>query len=252
MFLDLTLDTEQIRPITVQVGLPPVTFDDLYETNGSSSQIPPGYGGLNWSNFNFFNALTALNPSGYKAGMVSPPNVAYNGGGNPASIIGPVPFDLLSAALTAAWNNNLNVDVKGYVGTNMTYERNVILSATAPTTVQFNYYGVNSVSFASSGGTQYSGYTGTGKLFVMDNVTVVPHDTPSVAPLVQQLAKAGGMITFDWAAQMGETYQVQYSTNLSQPSWISWGSPITATNSILTVSDTSTNAQRYYRLLLLP
>ena len=45
--------------------------------------------------------------SGYYAGTVSPPNVAYNPGGNPASIISTGQFNFVSAYLTAAWNDNL-------------------------------------------------------------------------------------------------------------------------------------------------
>ena len=252
VFSNLTLGTEQIRQFTIQAGLPSLTFDDLTGTN--KVIVPSGYGGLNWSNFYYLNALDNLNnPSGYQAGMISAPNVAYNGSGNPASIIGSAPFDLLSAVLTAAWNNNLSVEVKGYVGTNLTYDSTIILSATAPTVVQFNYYGVNSVSFVSSGGTPYSGYAHTSaEEFAMDNVIAVTHNAPVVVPLVQNLTQAGGMISFDWAAQMGETYQVQYSTNLSQTNWINLGSPLTANNYILNVSDTLTNQQRFYRLFLLP
>jgi hypothetical protein len=250
VFSNLTLGTEQIRQFTVQAGLPPLTFDDLVKTN---AVISSGYGGLNWSNFYCLDAVNLLkNPSGYQAGMVSPPNVAYNFGGHPASIIGVVPFDLLSADLTAAWRNNLNVEVKGYVGGNLTYDQVVTLSVTAPTTVQFNYFGVNSVSFVSSGGTPVSGYAESGEEFVMDNVTAVPHTTPVIAPLVQNLKQAAEGISFDWAAQMGQTYQVQYSTNLLETNWISLGSPLTATGSTLTVSDSQTNQQKFYRLLLLP
>jgi hypothetical protein len=252
VFSNLTLGTEQIRQFAVQAGLPPLTFDDL---TGQNVAVPPGYGGLTWSNFYALNAsdtnLTGL--SGYQAGIVSAPMVAYNSGGNPASIIGPVPFDLLSAYLTAAWNDDLNVEVKGYVGTNLTYDRIIVLSAIAPTLINFDYFGVDQVDFISFGGTLHSGYTHAepAEQFVMDNVTVVPHTTPAVAPLLQHLTQAGGIITFDWVAQMGYTYQVQYSTNLSQPNWINLGAPLTATNSILTVSDAHTNLQQYYRLLLL-
>jgi hypothetical protein len=47
-------------------------------------------------------------------------------------------------------------------------------------------------------------------------------------------------------------YQVQYKTNISQAAWIDLGPAQAATNSILSVSDTITNEQRFYRVLLLP
>jgi hypothetical protein len=254
VFGNVTLGTEQIRQFTVQAGLAPLTFDDLAGEDAGS--VPPGYGGLNWSNFFFLNASdTTKRPSGYQAGMISAPNVAYNGNGNRASIIGPSPFDLLSASLTAAWNDNLNVEVKGYAGTRLSYDRIIALSPTAPTLINFNCFGVDEVDFISSGGTIHPGYTHAepAEQIVMDNVTVVPNTTPGIAPVLQHSTQAGGSITFDWIAQMGETYQVQYSTNLSQTNWINFGAPLTATSSILTVSDAFTNYyQRFYRLLLLP
>jgi hypothetical protein len=253
VFSNLTLGTEQLRQFTVQAGLAPLTFDDL--TGLDTGSVPAGYGGVSWSNFYFLNASdTTKRPSGYQAGMISFPMVVYNGSGYPASILGPVPFDLLSASLTAAWNDNLSVEIKGYVGTQLTYDRIITLSPTAPSLINFNYFGVDEVDFISSGGTLHPGYTHAepAEQFVMDNVTVVPHATPGVAPLVQHPTQAGGVISFDWVPQMGETYQVQYSTNLSQTNWTSLGAPLTATSATLTFSDTPTNRQRYYRLLLLP
>jgi subtilase family serine protease len=263
VFSNLTLGTEQNRQFTIQAGLPPLTFDDLpglnYEYFGyyervTEGKVPAGYGGLNWSNFYYLSqtGYSFLPSSGCQPGMISTPNVAYNNGGNPASIIGVVPFDLLSAYLTAAWNDNLNLEVQGYVGTNLTYDQFFTLSATTATEIQFNYYGVSTVSFISSGGVPHSGYNGSGEEFVLDNVMVVPHTMPAVAPLVQNLTNAGGLVVFNWVAQMGETYQVQYSTDLSQTNWINLGAPLTATNSILTGSDIPTDQQRFYRLLLLP
>jgi hypothetical protein len=249
VFLNLTLNTEQVRPLTLQVGLPPLTFDDLHD---STYEIPPGYGGLNWSNFNFFNASTALDPSGYKAGMVSAPNVIYNVDAGAASIISPAPFDLISAFLTAAWDDNLNVEARGYIGSTLAYDVTNTLSATMPSNIQFNYFGVTSVSFLSSGGTPYSGYSETGKQFVMDNVVAVTHFTPPIAPALQNVKSAAGAISFDWSATMGQTYQVQYNTNLCSSNWNNLDSPLSATNSMLTVSNRLTNGQRYYRLLLLP
>jgi hypothetical protein len=57
-----------------------ITFDDL---PGSINPIPNGYNGLNWSNWDAFNGHNDPN-SGYVPGIVSPNNVAFNAGGNPA------------------------------------------------------------------------------------------------------------------------------------------------------------------------
>ena len=99
-------------------------------------------------------------------------NVIYNHSANPASITDATPFNFISAYLTAAWNDNLQVEVEGYTSGTLIYDNTYTMSATAPTLIQFNYSGVNEVDFNSFGGTWHSGYGSSGKQFVMDNVTV--------------------------------------------------------------------------------
>src|SRR5277367_973405 len=63
-----------------------ITFDDLTDSQHGTA-ITDGYNGFTWNNFYINN--TTLRPdveSGYKAGTVSSPNVAFNGSGDPASI----------------------------------------------------------------------------------------------------------------------------------------------------------------------
>ena len=46
--------------------------------------MPTGYGGLTWENFYVVNGYyPPLYGTGYKYGMVTPPNTAYNGYANP-------------------------------------------------------------------------------------------------------------------------------------------------------------------------
>ncbi len=93
-------------------------------------------------------------------------------------------FDLVSADLTAAWNDNLQFVAQGYIKGTLVYSQTNLLSATAPTLVQFNFYGVDEVVFSSSGGTRYGGYVGSGTQFVLDNLSVttyVPYSAPLVA-----------------------------------------------------------------------
>jgi hypothetical protein len=256
MFSNLNLGTEQQRQFTVQVGLPTLTFDDLHyvASNSYSHLMPPGYGGLFWSNFYFLNAITYPSiPNGYRVCAVSSPNVIRNGGNaEAASIISPTPFDLLSAALTAAWDDNLIVEVRGYVGSTLAYDTTNTLSATSPTIVQFNYFGVTSLNFLVSGGTQHPGYNGSGGYFAMDSMQVVTHSTIAAAPAFQSAKYSSDVMTLSWNAPMGQSCQLQYSTNLDSFNWASAGPPITATNSTVTASDASTNRERFYRLLLLP
>jgi hypothetical protein len=61
-----------------------------------------------------------------------------------------------------------------------------------------------------------------------------------------------GLIVFAWTAVPGQQYQVQYTGDLSSGSWTNLGPAITATNGIITDSDTiGPAAQRFYQVLLL-
>ena len=65
------------------------------------------------------------------------------------------------------------------------------------------------------------------------------------------ISRAGNQIHLTWNATSGQTYQVQYTTNLIHPTWNNVGSAITATGSSASASDTvGTDAQRFYRLQL--
>jgi uncharacterized repeat protein (TIGR03803 family) len=166
--------------LTVVVGTPGlITFDELI---GTDLPVPAGYFGLTWSNFEYLNGVAYGQPSGFGAGVVSTNNVAFNNEGAPAAMSDAAPFNLLSAYLTAAWDDNLQVEVQGYNGPELIYDNTYTLSATAPTLIAFNYVGVTSVQFISSGGTPHPGYGGSGSEFVMDNVTVVVPVTTLAPP----------------------------------------------------------------------
>jgi len=199
------------------------------------------------------NGVLATN-TGYHAGVVSPSNVVYNGDGNAAYIYNNATFNFISAYLTAAWNDNLQVEVLGYLGTETApaYSNTYTLSATAPTLINFNYLGLSEVYFVSSGGTLHTGYNGSGTEFAMDNMTVSTNVLVSVLPTVQTSAKTGNKILFSWDATVGQTYQVQYKTNLTQTAWNNLDGPITATISTIYVQDSITNSQRFYRIVLMP
>ena len=159
---------------------PVIGFDDL---PGTGKPVPANYHGLNYNNLNYLSTLGVTNASGYLAGVVTSYEVVYNDFGNPASITAGL-FDLVSADLTAAWNDNLQFVAQGYIKGTLVYSQTNLLSATAPTLVQFNFYGVDEVVFSSSGGTRYGGYVGSGTQFVLDNLSVttyVPYSAPLVA-----------------------------------------------------------------------
>ncbi len=155
-----------------------ITFDDLpYRL----VPVPAGYNNLTWSNFDYLNGVVNRT-SGYGPAMVSVPKVAYNAGGSPAAISASSPFALFSAYMTAAWNDNLQVEAQGFNGSTLVYDNSYTLSAATPTLITFNYVGVTSVKFISSGGIPHNGYKGSGTQFAMDNINAYVTPIPPTPP----------------------------------------------------------------------
>jgi hypothetical protein len=161
-----------------------ITFDDLPtppSPNYAIIQTP--YCGLQWSNFFYMDSVAELNaygPTGYSYGMVSSNNIAFNSAGAPSSLSSAGVFNLNSAYLTAAWNDGLNVEVRGFVGNTLAYDNTYIVNSTAPTLINFNYLGVSSVVFTSSGGTLHAFPNGGhGTQFAMDDLTLTFVPEPS-------------------------------------------------------------------------
>ena len=158
-----------------------LTFDDL---SGNLTSIPNGYGGFNWNNFYNVNPAIYAPNSGYKNGIVSNKNVAYNSFENPASIFtNGTPFTFNSVYLTGAWNNRLNILIQGFQGANQLYSQTVTVNSTAPTLFNFNWSGIDRLRFNSFGGVN-AGYNGSGTHFALDNLTVnaTPVPTPALLP----------------------------------------------------------------------
>lgn len=156
-----------------------ITFDDLPTTTSGAaghygtygSDTPLNYKGYQWSYFGIYQGVNTI-PSGFYQGAVSPKNVAFNNLGQVAYIKNTTSFNLTSAYMTAAWNDNLQLTVEGYLSDKKIYSKVYTLSASSPTLVNFNFNGVDKVSFAATGGTQHSGYQQAGSQFAIDNVSI--------------------------------------------------------------------------------
>lgn len=132
---------------TIKASAAIITFDDLTPAGlDEGGQILNGYAGFNWANFGIVNGLTYGNPTptGYTYGVVSPANVGYNQGSNPASFSSSTPFTLNSAYVTKAWLPGLTT-FDGYNGTTLLYSINVSSTTAAPTFVTFNWLNVTKV-----------------------------------------------------------------------------------------------------------
>jgi hypothetical protein len=157
-----------------------LTFDDLQAIG--FPPVPNGYGGLGWQNFSYMDGVHFASPSGYNNGVVSPNIVAYGWGGldYPSSLSGAL-FNLNSGYFTAAWNDGLQLQVQGFVGGILAYDNVFTLAPTSPTLINFNYLGVDQVTFTSYGGTPHPGYYSLdgGPMFALDNLNVAVIPEPS-------------------------------------------------------------------------
>ena len=168
-------------------------FDDV--PTSCTGVLNNGYAGMAWNNLYAYNAQQCggiIINSGYGIGTVSRPNGIFNSGGNPGgfmSVGGPFKFN--SVYMTASWNDNLQVNVTGWLGGFQLYNTTLTLSAVAATNEVFNWTGINEVRFVSFGGTDH-GYGGGGEHFAMDNLVI--NDRPldsGVAPEPASLALLG-------------------------------------------------------------
>ena len=72
-------------------------------------------------------------------------------------------------------------------------------------------------------------------------------------PALQPLQFANGAAQLTWSAIAGQTYRVQYKSNLAVTNWTDRQPDIAATGSTVSVTDTIGSApQRFYRILVLP
>ena len=75
----------------------------------------------------------------------------------------------------------------------------------------------------------------------------------SFPPIFNSVNRVGNAINLSWSAVTGQTYQVQYRTNLTQNNWSNVGSTVVATNATATLSDLpGSDRQRFYRVFLVP
>ncbi|MFQ6333116.1 hypothetical protein [Methylophilus sp. 3sh_L] len=175
-----------------------VNFDDLDANIYGSVSVPYNYAGLNWSNFSVIDGVKfrtstvyyespsgftsfSLPKSGYESGVVSSSAVAFNDSGFDAYISSYLndSFTLNSFYITAAWRNELNIEVTGYLNGFQTNSILLITSREAPTLVTLNWKNVNQIKFHSFGGVSNGPFVANNGLqFALDNlsyrVTAVP------------------------------------------------------------------------------
>jgi len=171
-----------------------LTFDDITTNTGFTALNGTSYGGLNWSDDWFALHTPTYTVSGYQTGTVSGDYVALNGFGTDVEITNGT-FDFMGTYLAAAWNDGLQVEVKGFSGGIETYMTTVTVDTAGPTWFNFNMTGVDKLSFRSFGGVQNGSLNGSGSHFAMDNFTynVAATGVPAPGPL-GLLALSGALL----------------------------------------------------------
>jgi PKD repeat protein len=233
-----------------------IGFDDLSNSITGWVSIPDGYGGLTWINLFVVNGVGYPNGGGFGAGVVSASNVVYNGyeyyNGyeDVASVTAGSPFNLISAYLTAAWYDNLQCEALGYAGSTLTYSNIYTLSATNPTLINFNYFGVNAVYFIIFGGTPHPGYIDYGEYFVMDNMIVSTNPGSTIDFPPQSLSVSNGLFQFLLTGPENATVILERSTTLTN--WTAIATNTLPLGGWPLSLPTGTNARQFYRARLGP
>jgi len=94
------------------------------------------------------------------------------------------------------------------------------------------------------GTTSQGGANGFGTVFRLS----VP-----LPPVIKTIARTNDAILLTWTAVAGQTYQLQYSTNLAQTNWNVLGGSVIATNGVMSATDPlGSDPQRLYRVALMP
>jgi hypothetical protein len=141
------------------LGMSPARADfiNFSGLTGVEAPIPAGYAGFTWNNFSSLNTQTDANvmPSGYANANTdsASPNVAFNLFGQQASMTSTAPFSFYGGFFTAAWRDNLLIDVQGYRNGTLLGDQSFLVSSTSPTFEAFHFQNVDTLVFTSSGGT---------------------------------------------------------------------------------------------------
>lgn len=112
----------------------------------------------------------------------------------------------------------------------------------------FSWTNLQFVVAASGEDTLQFGAENPPNYFGLDDVSVIQIPSQFSAGISQ----TNGVFNLTWNTATGLVYQVQYKTNLLQPSWSNLTPPVTATNNTLSITDSIIPPERFYRLVVSP
>lgn len=94
--------------------------------------------------------------------------------------------------------------------------------------------------------------TGLGTMSGSSLINALAFLPAAPAPAFLPPTRGTNGFTLNWGTVAGRSYQVQYTAKFPATNWTNLGAPIVASNSVTALSDSLTNKQRFYRVLLLP
>jgi hypothetical protein len=87
----------------------------------------------------------------------------------------------------------------------------------------------------------------------IDNFSFSATAEASLSPVSMTAQASGGEVVLSWPGLIGQIYQVQYKTNLTESTWLPLNAPDQGTGSSLSLTNNLGSApQRFYRLAILP
>lgn len=145
-----------------------MNFDDL-DVSGHCGQITT-YQGFNFINGGIFETDEYTSQhTGYYNGAVSPHNVLLNWGSQDLNMNSGSTFTFNDAYFTAAWNDELEVEISGWLGTEELYNSIFHVDTQNPYLATFNWTGIDSILIETQGGINH-GYEGAGTHVAIDNL----------------------------------------------------------------------------------
>jgi hypothetical protein len=143
-----------------------------FENGGS---LPSGYGNFNWTNVNPLNGATYTPMSGYHTVTCSGSYIIFILSGATMAmtrVVTGTTFTMNSFLATAAWDDNLNLTIKGLLSSTVIQTTSLILQVFNITLVELNWSGIDTLTMVSSGGTQHPNVVGGGNQVAIDNMCV--------------------------------------------------------------------------------
>lgn len=149
-----------------------ITFDDL---SCNAETVSDGYQGLDWNLTDCSNG--SLTPfSGYNT-LDGPGNVAFGPFETPFGFSSTTTFNFIQVDVAPAWNNNLSLQLQGFLGGSLVYNENFVL--TGPHMAQqllLNWANIDEVLFSPSGGVKHPDVAenANGTHLAIDNIVLGP------------------------------------------------------------------------------